>query len=64
MYRKIKELLQGLKRRYSYDACYTQREKEGYAIFEKCCRWVGGTWMTGYLSERCVDCPYYIELED
>lgn len=50
MYRKIKELLQSLKRRYSYDVCYTQREKEGYAIFENCCGWVGGTWMTGYLS--------------
>lgn len=59
MFEKIKEIVNRFKWWHSYASCYTERENEGYAIFEMCGGDVGGTRATEYLSERCIDCPYY-----
>lgn len=42
----------------NYEKCYLEREKEGYAVFNMCGGYVGGTSTTGYLSESCIGCPY------
>lgn len=42
-----------------YDKCYSEKEYDGIAVFGCCRGMVGGTRNTGYLSETCIDCPYY-----
>lgn len=42
-----------------YDKCYSEMEDDGIAVFGCCGGVVGGTRNTGYLSEMCIDCPYY-----
>ncbi len=43
---------------FSKERCYTEREKEGVAIFNCCCGVVGGDKETGYLQYGCIDCKY------
>ena len=43
-----------------YDKCYSDMEREGYAVFECCGGLTGGTKSTDYLSETCVSCPYLV----
>ena len=43
-----------------YDCCYTDMEYKGIASMNCCCGVVGGTSSTGYLSEKCVSCPYLV----
>ena len=43
-----------------YEKCYSDREKEGYAVMGCCGGLVGGTKATDYLSETCIDCPHLV----
>lgn len=47
-----------------YDKCYSERENEGYAIFECCGGIAGGTKSTKYLSETCNGCPYLVLVKE
>lgn len=42
-----------------YDKCYSEKEYDGIAVFGCCRGMVGRTRNTEYLSEMCIDCPYY-----
>lgn len=42
-----------------YDKCYSEKEYDGIAVFGCCRGMVDRTRNTGYLSEMCIDCPYY-----
>lgn len=44
----------------NHDKCYSEMEDTGNAVFGYCKGLTGGTRYTGYLSERCVDCPYLV----
>lgn len=46
-----------------HECCYTQREHDGYAAMGSCGGMVGGTKATEYLSEMCVDCPYFVNVK-
>lgn len=46
-----------------YDKCYSKMEDDGIAVFGCCRGIVGGTRNTGYLSEMCIDCPYYTSVD-
>lgn len=46
-----------------YDKCYSEMEDDGIAVFGCCHGIVGGTRNTGYLSEMCIDCPYYTPVD-
>ena len=43
-----------------YDKCYSDQENAGYAVFGSCPGVCGGTKNTEYLSEMCIDCPYFV----
>lgn len=43
-----------------YDKCYSEMEDTGTAAFGCCGGLTGGTRLTGYLQENCVDCPYLV----
>ena len=43
-----------------YDKCYSEMERQGYAIMECCGGLTGGTKSTVYLSEICIECPYLV----
>lgn len=62
MFEKIKAMIQRFNLWHSHESCYTAREDEEYAVFGMCRGTVGGTRNTGYLSEECIDCPYYTDL--
>lgn len=44
----------------NYDKCYSSMEYEGIAVMGSCGGVFGGTEATDYLSESCVDCPYFV----
>ncbi len=46
-----------------YDKCYSSMEYEGHAAMGSCGGIFGGTEDTDYLSESCIDCPYFVMLE-
>lgn len=46
-----------------YDKCYSEMENYGIAVFGCCHGIVDGTRNTGYLSEKCVNCPYYTSVD-
>lgn len=46
-----------------YSSCYDNMESTGYAVFECCGGVSGGTKNTEYLSEMCIDCPYFTEID-
>lgn len=42
-----------------YDKCYSEMENDGIAVFG-CCHGIAyGTQNIGYLSKKCIHCPYY-----
>ena len=43
-----------------HDSCCNQQETEGRAVFGCCSGLAGGSKMTEYLSESCIDCPYFV----
>lgn len=43
-----------------YDDCYSYMEDVGVAVFSMCSGMIGGTEETDYVSEKCIDCPYYV----
>ena len=43
-----------------YDECYSEMENAGIAVFGCCRGLTGGTRLTDYLQENCVDCPYLV----
>lgn len=43
-----------------YDKCYSDMERQGYAVMDCCGGLVGGTRATDYLSEQCIDCPHLV----
>lgn len=42
----------------SYETCYTEQEHQGNGTMGLCGGLVGGTYATGYLSEKCIGCPH------
>lgn len=62
MIRSIVELIRGIVLK-SYERCYTNMEYQGYAAMGCCGGVVGGTAVTEYLSEKCVNCPHWVALE-
>ena len=42
-----------------YNSCYDCMEQHGNATFGMCCGQSGGTKNTEYLSEICINCPYF-----
>lgn len=48
---------------WNYSLCYNHMESTGYAVFECCGGITGGTRSTEYLSEMCIDCPYFTEID-
>ena len=59
MFKKIIEYFRS-RRLHSYDKCYSEREKNGEAIFCNCSGLAGGTSNTEHLQEGCIDCPYLV----
>lgn len=47
----------------NYSSCYDHMESIGYAIFGCCGGIAGGTRSTEYLSEMCIGCPYFTEID-
>ena len=47
----------------NYSSCYNHMESIGYAVFECCGGIAGGTRNTEYLSEMCIGCPYFTEID-
>ena len=45
-----------------HDKCYSDMERQGIASIGCCHGVVGGTRNTNYLSERCIDCPYFVDV--
>lgn len=43
-----------------YDDCYSYMEDVGVAVFGLCSGVIGGTEETDFVSEKCIDCPYYV----
>lgn len=50
---KIQEKIYG-----SYERCYSEQEYSGNAAMGLCGGLTGGTRLTDYLSESCIECPY------
>lgn len=44
----------------NYDKCYSSMEYRGVAAMGCCNGVVGGSRDTEYLSESCIECPYFI----
>ena len=63
MIEKIKNFIKSLFPSMSYEYCYTDREKEGYAAMNCCGGLAGGTIATEYLSEQCIGCPYLVLID-
>lgn len=47
----------------NYSSCYNHMESTGYAVFECCGGIACGTRSTEYLSEMCIGCPYFTEID-
>lgn len=47
----------------NYSSCYDHMESIGYAIFGCCGGIAGGARSTEYLSEMCIGCPYFTEID-
>ena len=45
---------------WNYTSCYDHMELDKQAAYECCGGVTGGTKNTEYLSEMCIDCPYFI----
>lgn len=60
MIEKIKNFIKSLFPPMSYEYCYSDMEREGYAAMGCCGGVVGGTSSTNYLSESCIGCPYLV----
>lgn len=45
---------------WNYTSCYDHMELTKRAAYECCDGIAGGTRNTEYLSEMCIDCPYFI----
>ena len=43
-----------------YDDCYSYMEDVGVAVFGLCSGVIGGSEETDFVSEKCIDCPYYV----
>lgn len=43
-----------------YSSCYNNMEDRGIAVMGCCSGTVGGTSATEYLSETCINCPYFV----
>lgn len=56
----LKQLFLKIKKYWSQERCYTQREYEGIAAMGCCCGLTGGDSSTGYLQYSCIDCPHYV----
>ena len=59
--KKLKELIQKIKHRFSYEFCYTEMEYRGIAAFGCCEGLTGGDKFSGYLQYDCIDCPYFVD---
>lgn len=44
---------------WNYTSCYDHMELDNQAAYECCGGVIGGTKNTEYLSEMCIDCPYF-----
>ena len=55
----IRKFIKWLKYYFSHQWCYDQMEERGIAIFGCCNGVAGGSKATNYLSESCMDCPYF-----
>ena len=44
----------------NHSKCYDMMEKQGNVTMECCGGAVGGGNVTNYLSESCIDCPYFV----
>lgn len=56
----IQNFFKGFAILWNYSSCYDYMESTGYAVFECCGGVSGGTKNTEYLSEMCIDCPYFV----
>lgn len=61
--KKISNIIHKFIEHNYYDYCYTDREYEGIATMGCCSGMVGGTKSTEYLSESCIDCPYFVMIQ-
>lgn len=64
MLEKIRKWIYRMKYNWSKQSCYDSMERQGIAVFGMCCGIVGGDRGTGYLAYSCVDCPYFVGLEE
>lgn len=64
MWNKIKNIINKIKEEYGYRRCYSIRKDQGIAVSGMCDGVVGGTINTEYLSEECINCPYYVRFEE
>lgn len=62
IFRKFLNWLQKVRRLWSYDACYSERERDNYATMGCCGGLVGGDNHMGNLPYACIDCPYFVDL--
>ena len=60
----IKNILNKIKKTFFKDSCYERMKSIGYIEEDdKCYGMVGGTRATNYISEKCIDCPYWKPIE-
>ena len=64
MWNKIINFIHKMKEKYGYSRCYSIREDQGIAVFGMCGGVVGGSINTEYLSEDCINCPYYVGFDE
>lgn len=64
MRNKIKNIINKIKEEYGYRKCYSIRKDQRIAVSGMCDGVVGGTINTEYLSEECINCPYYVGFEE
>lgn len=61
MYQKIRR--QRFINEISHFTCYNEQEANGNAIFGMCGGVMGGSSLTEYLDEKCLDCAFFVHFE-
>ena len=59
----IKKFIKWLKYFLSHKWCYDTMEERGIAIAGYCNGVAGGSKEINYLSESCMDCPYFTPVD-
>lgn len=59
----IKNLFKDFFTLWNYTSCYDRMELAKQAAYECCGGVAGGTRNIEYLSEMCIDCPYFTTID-